>query len=61
MAKEMDMAVPINWKNHHVKAFIQWKRNTEIRETVPTHPTLALIGPLQQDQQYNSSTQLYDG
>ncbi len=59
MAEKMDMVLPTNWRNQYVKPFIQWKRDTEIREEVPQHSTLSLLGPLQQDHNYNSATQLW--
>ncbi len=47
--KDKRMSLPVNWKVHHVKAFIKWKRDTEIREDIPTHTTLKYLGPQQQD------------
>ncbi len=46
--KKMGMALPGDWKNHHVKTFIQGKRNKLIHDRVQTHSTLSLIGSLQQ-------------
>ncbi len=57
--KDKRMSLPVNWTVHHVKAFIKWKRDTEIRENTPTHTTLKYLGPQQQDHQYNSHTQLW--
>ncbi len=59
MAEKMGMVLPSNWKSQYVKPYIQWKRDNDIRETVPQQSTLLWIGPLQQDHMYNSSTQLW--
>ncbi len=57
--KDMGMSLPTTWRNHHVKSFIKWKRDTEIRENILKHTALQYLGPQVQDHQYNSHTQAW--
>ncbi len=61
-AEDMNMELPNGWRNQHVKLFITGKWNRHVNREVlkhqtEEHKTLKLLGPLQQDHQYNSTTQ----